>query len=362
VVITDIKTKAVGGFSLVEVQTDEGIVGIGAVDSYPPLVKCLIDPGNGVGPLKELLVGENPLEMGRLWEKMYRGSFWYGHRGVVVHAMSGIDIALWDISGKALGMPIYQLLGGSERGKVRPYASLTPFSRPREDEVRESALRQIERCLEMGFKAIKLGWGEFHTSLEVGVELMRTAREIAGPEIEIIVDVGRPWDWNVATAIQRIEAVAEYGILWVEEPLPADDISGYAELRQALKVPVSCGEVQCTRFPFKELLDRRAVDILQPDVCRVGGITELKRIAELAKLHNVLCVPHCWSTAICIAASAHVVASIPNGLYVEFQVMSPLNTELLSEPFKVVDGWMELPKGPGLGIELDPEVLKKYSR
>jgi L-alanine-DL-glutamate epimerase-like enolase superfamily enzyme len=346
--ITDINTRPVGNYALVEVFTDEGIKGIGAVDSHYPMVKSIIDPDEEPGLLTRLLIGEDPREVERLWAKMEQSTFWHGRGGGVTHAMSGIDIALWDILGKSTGLPVVALLGGYRRHSVKPYASITANSI---DALKEKA----QRAIKLGFKAIKIGWGALGVDFEQTVKWIKTTREIVGSDVDLMVDFGCSGSGraiSVSAAKKVIKAIEKYNLSWIEEPLPPDDINGYAELRQFVDVPISGGEVFVRVQEFKLLCEKHAVDIVQPDVCKAGGLTELKRIALLAQLENMLCVPHAWSTAVCIAASIHLVASIPNGKYVEFQIENPLNTELLAEPFEIKDGYIEVPVKPGLGIEL----------
>lgn len=346
--ITDISTHPLGNYVLVEVFTDEGVIGIGAVDSHYPMVKSVIDPAGEHGLLAKLLIGEDPREVERLWAKMEQSTFWYGRGGGITHAMSGIDIALWDILGKSTGLPVAALLGGCRRRLVKPYASITANNI-------DALQKKVQRAIELGFKAIKIGWGALGVDFEQTIKWVKTAREIAGPDVDIMVDFGCSGSGraiSVSAARKVIRAIAEYQLSWIEEPLTPDDINGFAELRQSVDVPISGGEVFVNLRDFKLLFEKRAVDIVQPDVCKAGGLTELKRIAFFANLENIFCVPHSWSTAICIAASIHLVASIPNGKYVEFQIENPLNTDLLVEPFEIKDGYIEVPIKPGLGIEL----------
>lgn len=346
--ITGINTSPLDNYILVEVFTDEGIKGIGAVDSHYPMVKSVIDPDEKHGLLTKLLLGEDPREVEWLWAKMEQSTFWHGRGGGITHAMSGIDIALWDILGKATGLPVAALLGGCHRRVVKPYASITANTI-------DALQEKVQRGMDLGFKAVKIGWGALGVDFEQTVKWVKKAREITGPDVDIIVDFGCSGSGraiSVSAARKVIKAIEEYTLSWIEEPLPPDDINGYAQLRQSVDVPISGGEVFVKLREFKLLMEKRAVDVVQPDVCKAGGLTELKRIAFLAQLENILCVPHSWSTAICIAASIHFVASIPNGKYVEFQIDNPLNTDLLKEPFEIQDGYIQVPTKPGLGIEL----------
>jgi L-alanine-DL-glutamate epimerase-like enolase superfamily enzyme len=354
--------------AIVKVYTDEGIVGVGSISSHPQVAKAIIEAEPGHSPpgpvstggvitatgLKHLIVGEDPLEVERIWEKMYRGSIWYGYRGAAIHAISGIDTALWDIAGKAMKVPVNKLLGSRYRDKVRAYASCV-IGDPREVE------KKLVSYIEKGFKAVKLGWGPFGESFESDVELVKRARDAVGDEVELMIDIGRKW--TASAAIRRIRKLERYDLFFIEEPLPPDDLEGYARLVRSVDTPIATGELYSTRYSFRELIERQAADVLQPDIDRAGGISECRKIALMANMRNLLCIPHSWSTAINIAASLHLVSSIPNGQFVEYEVEhNPLISELLVEPIKVKDGLIEVPNKPGLGIELDEEAVAKYAQ
>ena len=342
---------------IVRVSTDEGITGIGEVDSSPSVVKAAIEAPKSHAiccGLRELLIGENPLEIGRLWNKMYRGSIFFGRRGVGIHAMSGIDIALWDLKGKALGKPVYELLGGAYRKRVRAYASTLMPDTPM------GAAREAEKWAARGFTAVKLGWGGFGSSTDTDVALVAAARTAIGERVELLLDIGFCWD--AATAIQQVRRFEPYRPFWVEEPLPPDDLRGYRQLADAVDTRIACGEELATRWEFESLMDEARVDVVQPDIARAGGLTETKRIAEMAELRGLICVPHAWKTGILKAASLHLIASIPNAHFLEFVVWdSPLAHELVQPRFWIdQDGTVAVPEAPGLGVALDEAVLNRY--
>lgn len=353
-------TKADGSQDalLVRVHTDEGITGVGEVDSLPPVIKTIVDApashSNASG-LKSLLVGENPLEIDRLWEKMYRGSIYYGRRSAAIHAMSGIDIALWDIKGKALGQPVSRLLGGPHAPSIRAYAStLMP------DSVAEVG-PVVSGLVERGFTAIKLGWGPWGRDAELDIALARAAREAAGDQVELMFDIGMAWP-NGDHAIRQVRRLEEFRPYWVEEPLWPDDTEGYAKLADAVETRIAAGEEDSTRWGFRELMDRARVDVIQPDVTRAGGISEVVRIGRMAELRGVMTVTHSWSTGIIKAASLHALAALPNAEWFEYCVQeTPLNQVLTDETFPLdACGRVAIPTKPGLGIEINEDVVERF--
>jgi L-alanine-DL-glutamate epimerase-like enolase superfamily enzyme len=342
---------------VVRVSTDAGLTGIGEVDSSPEVVKAAIEaPKSHLTScgLRQLLVGEDPLDVPRLWDKMYRGSLYFGRRGVGVHAMSGIDIALWDLAGKALGQPAYRLLGGAYRDRVRAYASTLMPDTP------TAAGREAEKWAAQGFTAVKLGWGGFGRSLANDVALVEAARAAVGDQVELMFDIGLVWD--SATAIQQIRQMERFRPYWIEEPLPPDDLRGYRRLADAVDTRIACGEQSVTRWDFEQLMDEGGVDVIQPDIAHAGGLTETRRIAELAALRGVPCVPHAFKTGILKAASLHLLAALPSAPFLEFCVWdSPLAQDLVEPRFWIdADGMVAVPQGPGLGITLNESVIERY--
>lgn len=352
--------------AVILVHTDEGITGIGEADSAPTVVKAIVEAPRShsvmVG-LREVLIGEDPLDVARLWSKMYQASIYYGRRGVVLHAISGIDIALWDIKGKVLGRPLCELLGGSPTAKVRAYASAL-FGRDGKETGEKAA-----RFKEAGFTAFKFGWKDFGKAEQSDRAHVQGIRDAVGPDVPVMVDVGWAYDsggpiWDHTTALRRAQMLAEYDVYWLEEPLHPDDLDGYRELSDRSPVRIAAGE-QCTTVnDFRDLIERGHIDVLQPDVSRAGGVTETMRIAALAHSHGRPAVPHHFSSGILGAVSVHINASIPNRLFQETPAPgegSPLNADLVLPKVKLdADGCIVIPSGPGLGIELDPEIFNRY--
>lgn len=343
---------------IVRIHTDAGIVGIGEVDASPTVVKAIFEAPRShaiSSGLRELLVGQDPRNVESLWDQMYEGTIFFGRRGVAIMAMSGVDIALWDILGKSLNQPVYRMLGGAYRDKVRAYASTLMPNTPDEAE------RHAHELAQQGFTAIKFGWGPLGQDENLDVELMKAVRRGAGADVDIMLDIGFGWK-TAQHAIKMTRRLEEYEPYWIEEPLLPDDRVGYARLADAVDVPIAAGEEDTTRYEFVDLMDRGHVDIIQPDVTRCGGITEAKRIAFLAQMRSLPCVPHAWSTNVIQAASLHLIASIPNAPFLEYCVRpNPLNTSLAKEPIKVVDGFAYVPQGPGLGVELNEEQLQRFA-
>ena len=289
---------------LVRVHTDEGITGLGEIDSSPSVAKAIIDapPSHKIcSGLAAILVGENPLEIGRLWQKMYKGSLYFGRRGAAIHAISGIEIALWDIAGKAAGKPIHALLGGARRSRVTAYASTLMPDAP------DDAARVVETQLKAGFQAIKLGWGPLGRDADLDCALVGAARRAGGDDFELMIDIGKGWE-SVREGIDRAKRMEEHRLAWIEEPFWPDDYDKYARLAAAVDTPIAGGEEETTLADFERLVERGGVEIVQPDVTRAGGISECLRIADYARRRGRRCVLHAWSTGIIKAATLHVLA------------------------------------------------------
>jgi L-rhamnonate dehydratase len=343
---------------IVLVSTDEGITGIGEVDSAPEAVRALVNATGShaiAHSLRDLLVGEDPTDVERLWQKMYRGLIYIGRRGIALHALSGIDIALWDIAGKAAGKPVHELLGGAKRDRVRAYASRLMPDTPEETAEAVSAL------VGDGFTAVKLGWGPLGQDPQHDVKLAAAAKEAAG-DAEILIDAGLGYGGDAKTAIGVARELEQLGIFWLEEPFEPDEYEAYAELADAVDIRVAAGEQDTTRWGFRELIERGHVDLVQPDVTRCGGISEWLRIAELARDHGVETVPHAWKSGIIKAASLQCNAVIPDALFQEYCVAdTPINQTLTKERLPVEkDGTILVPTAPGIGITLDDEVVAHY--
>jgi L-alanine-DL-glutamate epimerase-like enolase superfamily enzyme len=307
--------------------------------------------------LRHVLIGADPLDVEGLWQRMYRASIYYGRRGVALHALSGIDIALWDIKGKALGKPVSDLIGTRRRQRVRAYAStLMPDT---EAETARKVSWLIDRY---GFTAVKLGWGPLGQDPAHDVRLARAARDAAGHGVDILIDAGLGYGADAQTAIRVARELEQLDIFWLEEPFLPDELDAYAQLADSVDIRVAAGEEDTTVRDFHELLDRGHVDVVQPDVTRCGGITEILRIAAVADQHRKACVPHAWKSGIIKAASLHVNAVLSDALFQEYCVAeTPLNTRLTRQTFPLRDGYVEVPTAPGLGVDLDPEVLERLS-
>ena len=284
---------------------------------------------------------------------MYEGSIFYGRQGAVIQAMSGIEIALWDIAGKATGRPVHQLLGGAFRKKLQAYASILFGDTPAETE------RIGRELVEQGYRAVKFGWGPMGLSEESDLAQARAARRGVGSVTELMVDAGLCWD--TATAIRRARQFEEFNLTWPEEPLHPDNLRGYARLCAGSPVRIAAGEEICDVKEFQQMMDVGGIDIVQVDVARVGGLLRSKRIGWDSYERQRLCVNHSYKTGISIAASLHFVAALPHSHYFEYCVeQGPLRQTLTRQRFPVVDGWISVPEEPGLGIELDDKVVEKY--
>ncbi len=339
--------------TLIEVKTEDGVTGIGSVYTSQAFVD------GSLRLLKPFLIGECALEPERVSEKLHQMTFWNGRGGAVTHTISGIDIALWDILGKVTGQPVARLLGGYYRQRIKPYGSIL-FDEPQV--LRDTLHQTIER----GFRAIKLGWGPFgRVSQKMDEALVKMVRETVGPEIDIMVDAGGSaefWPHRYKWALETSRMLKEYDVVWFEEALPPDDIEDFIHLREHAPLPISSGEVLTRRQSFIPWIERRAVDIIQPDVTKAGGLSEGRRIGWMAYDHGVQLVPHGWNTAVGLAADLQLVAALPVATYVEYITPSPYIEDILQNPFKLdKEGMLAIPSAPGLGIELDYQALERMS-
>jgi len=341
---------------IIIVETDEGITGYGEVDTAPLVGKAIVDAYMSHGTcygLREVVVGSDPFDHEQIWNNMWAKTYYYGRSGPVVHVMSGIDMAIWDIMGKATGKPVHKLLGGSYVDKVRPYASaLMPDSK---DEVK----RMTEKYSSMGYTAIKYGWGPLGCDVNLDLRLIEMARKTAGDQIEIMIDIGKKYKLKQAMYVAK--ALEQMNIYWLEEPLPAEDYEGYRRLTESTTMRIATGEEESGRLAFSRLINESRVDVIQPDISRCGGLTEAKKIATLAADNNITLVPHAFKTGILVAASIQLIAALPDVPFLEFSVTeSAIRKELLVKPFVQKDGFVAVPTAPGLGIELNPDIIKKY--
>jgi L-alanine-DL-glutamate epimerase-like enolase superfamily enzyme len=362
---------------VVVVETDEGLVGIGESDVNAWIARACIEApathtmDRGLG---SMLIGMDPRDPERCWEELYVGTAMSGRRGALVHALGAIDMALWDIAGKAAGVPVWRLLGDARpEGRLVPYASLLPNAGSDWEAFADALAGQAIDACRRGFRATKLELltrGPYrHAGLSVPdarlVEVIAAVRRAAGPHVSIMVDVGYGWDdWREALGV--IETWAEHDVFFVETPLWSDDIDGYAELAARSPVPIAAGEWLATRFEFEAYTARGALHVLQPDVGRVGGLTEARRVARLAAANDLTVVPHGWKTGITVAATAHLAAVTPQLPFFEFVppevAESRLRRELVHDELSLqADGTLALPDRPGLGIELDEEAMATFS-
>ena len=345
---------------IIKIHTDEGIIGIGEVDAPPTVVKAIVDAPTSHGwarGLAEVLIGEDPFDVEQLWNKMYQSTIYYGRRGVVISAMSGIDIALWDTIGKASGKPIHKLLGGSYHSKIRPYASIYPFGNT-QAEITKKARKYVGDH----FTAAKFQCAPFGSDPRYDVKMVKAARDGLGVEAELMVDACMCWT-NSAQAIKTAKAIERFDVYWLEAPLPPDDLDGYAKLADACDMRIAGGDLNlATRYEFADLMDRGRVDVVQPDITHSGGITELKKISELALLKGRDFVPHSYKTGLSIAATLQLLASVPNATFLEFSVNeSILRRSLIKQQFWPDDeGYIQVPDAPGLGVVLNDEIVRKY--
>lgn len=353
---------------LLKIETDEGITGWSDIETQPHVAKAILEAPSGgqIGfeSVRAALIGEDPLERDRLKEKMYRYLAYYGRQGAGMHLMSGVDIALWDIAGKAAKAPVGTLMGARYREKVRAYAS-TLF-RPTEEAMRGA----VEEYLERGFTAMKFGWGAFGHDLDLDMRLVRAARRAAGDDAVIMVDGGwygvgyddpyRPRavkDW-----IRLIRVLEEYDVFWLEDFLPPENIAGYAEASRATThLRIAAGEQYHGFAEFERLAIEGRVHTLQPDLSRCGGLTTGRRIAELARDRGIDCVPHAWLTDLLKAASLHLNGYLLESLFLEYNVSSASILNTLCYPrLAMKDGYIDIPQGPGLGVEVDEELVGQF--
>ncbi len=351
------------GATLVEVETDEGITGWGEALCQglqpPEIARSAIEHA-----LKHLVIGQDPLQPEVLWHRMYHHTRDYGQKGAVIGAISGIDIALWDITGKVRREPIAKLLGGMFRMRVQAYA--TGFYRVKgEGEARRLA-QEAEGHIAKGFRALKIKLG-FGVADDVAV-----MKEIwgAAKNQEVMIDTNHAY--GVAEAIRLGRALEDMGwrLRWYEEPVVQEDLDGYAEVRRALATPIAGGENEYTVFGFKEVFTRRALDVAQPDICIAGGFTGCRHIVALAHAHGVQVNPHVWASAVGQAASLQLIAAIPianhalfaKDILLEFDTSShPFREHLTDAPLRQREGWVDIPQKPGLGIEVDRKIIEKYT-
>ena len=362
----DVGRKNIGGYTghqvLVKIDTDEGISGWG---------ESCINSENGEGSLAlyslikngltPKLIGEDPLQVRRIWEKMYTYMEWWGRRGIGMFALSAIDTALMDISGKYFGVPCATLMGGIFRNEVDVYASLL-FDMENPEMTGKKALPYLNK----GYFGVKYGWGlyrekPFGADMKKDEEIISTIRNIIGKEANLMVDVGRYVDWNYEYALKMARMLKGYNIYWLEEPLPQEDLYGFKNLTRESGVTIAAGEGYQTSYDFHMLLRNEALGLYQPDPSKLGGLSEAKKVVDLVESYNRSWVPHNWSTIVNTAASLQLVASSKSGFLVEHkQEKNPFLDELAHEKLEVSNGKLRIPLGPGLGIRMNEDAVRKY--
>jgi D-galactarolactone cycloisomerase len=332
--------------SLILIRTDTGETGIGAAYSHPDLIRVIVE-----GNLRAHLIGEDASDIDGIWNKLYGLTRWYGRKGAAISAIGGIDIALWDLKGKAARTPVWRLLGGT-KGAAPAYAS-GMFWHDDVGALEREAMRHRQR----GFRGVKMRLGR---SWDYDTEAFAAAVRGVGSDGRVHVDGSHRYDEE--TAIRFGAILADAGAAWFEEPFPPEDIDRYVSLRRRLKVPLAAGENEFGVQGFRELLRAGAIDIVQADACRTGGISEVLRIAKMAAGLALKVAPHTWSDAVSLIANAHVVAALPHGLTVEVdQTGNPFIEELTSQPLEIKDGLLHLGDAPGLGIELSAAALSRLT-
>ncbi|MDQ4019270.1 MAG: mandelate racemase/muconate lactonizing enzyme family protein, partial [Actinomycetota bacterium] len=343
---------------VVRILDGDGRAGIGETDAPAVVVRDLVrmdDLFDWSRGLRNVLLGQDPFEIPALYRRLYEATIYHGRRGLGVHALSAVDIALHDLVGKQLGRPAYQLLGGARREAVTPYATIWPGGVKGRtiDQMMEAIAAQFRRALELGHRAVKMEviFGELVSDREL-VECIREARRLLGVDVTLMIDFGYRWrDWR--DALWVLNRVEDCDIFFAEATLHHDDLVGHAKLAESVEMRVAGAEFAATVFECREWLERGRVDVLQPDVNRCGGLTELRRIAEMAALAGAVVVPHGWKTGITAAAARHFQAATENAPYIELLspdlYESPLRAELVRPEPSVDDGKIPLPTEPGLG-------------
>ncbi len=348
------KTASSQDAVLVRIRTDDGLEGIGEADSQPEVVKAIIDAPfshNIACGLRQLLIGENPLETERLWQKMYRRTMYFGRSSVTITAMAAIDMALWDLKGKRYGQPIHRLLGGKQHDRIKAYASIL-FGR---DGAETKAI--AERWREAGYRAIKFGWEPMGQTEALDIELVRSARDGIG-DGTLLIDAGCVWD--ARTALQRANSFEQYQLGWLEEPLRPDDVEGYRWLRDRSPIPIAGGEEECGREAWRPLIEARALDVYQVDLAR-NGFTDADYIKQRVQEIGARLCNHCYTSPVTVAASLHWLSTCRDAFLFEDCVDdSPLRHELTHERVQAIDGWITPPDGPGLGVTLNEDFIASH--
>lgn len=343
---------------LIRVMTDAGIEGWAEIESQPHVLKAAVEaPGDESGAfdgLRKLALGEDPFAVDRLWDKLYTGSIYFGRRGAVMQAISGIDIACHDIMGKALGLPVHALLGGARRDRVPAYASTLFRDSPAA--MRDAAKRYIDE----GFTAVKFGWGGFGRNPRRDPALVEAARETLG-ERTLLVDAGWMIPRSIKDTIAMIRSIEPFDPYWVEEPCHPEDYAAYRAVAESTNVRIAAGEQEATIWGFDRLIREGGVDVVQPDLSRCGGLSVARKIIPMAQLAGRVICPHAWLSDLLTAASLHLNAVLPHAIFQEYNVCKdPLSRTLCSPRLDMVDGHLAVPQTPGLGVAIDIETVNRY--
>lgn len=342
---------------LVKITTDTGIIGYGETDSAPLVIKSIIETPSSHSTckgLKEILLGKNPLEINKLWHEMFIGSEYMGRRGAGIHAISAIDIALWDIAGQYYQVPVHTLLGGKFRDTIEAYGTFIPADKP------EDSCIKARQLVAQGFKSIKFGGNNFGVNPDSDYATIKAIRETVGDDIDIQIDLVGLWQ-NYAYAKSRFRMIEEFNINWIEEPVSSDSLKCYRRLSDSLPVKITGGEALTHYAEFKQFIEEANPAIVQPDITRCGGISEIKNINHLAEINGVSLVPHGFSTGILLHATIHFLASTRFGDLIEYsQSDSPIFKELVKNKIPVIDGKVTVPDTPGLGLVIDDDFINKY--
>lgn len=358
---------------LVLIHTDAGLTGLGETDVNPWIAKaCIEAPGTHTmgQSIKELLIGADPADIEGLWQKLYVATAMNGRRGAVVHALGAIDMALWDLKGHALGKPVCELLGPLRATPVIPYASLQPAGQSFEA-YRDALCTSAERAKALGFRAVKsevtmngpYAHSGLHESYDRHTEVVAAVRKTLGPEITLMVDVQYLWQ-DAATALAVVRDWAEFDLYFLETPIWPDHLDEYAKLAEQAPMAIAAGEWLATRYEFEDLMDRGKVQVAQPDVGRVGGLSESKIVCTMARQRGLTIVPHCWKTGVSISATAHLAFATPHCAFIEYLppelCEETLRKELVREELELKNGVITRPTKPGLGFELNWDAVKAY--
>jgi len=359
---------------LVVISTDGGVTGVGETDANPWMAKACVE-AHGTHTMglsiRDMLIGENPFDIGRIWEKLYLGTAMNGRRGMVIHAMGAVEMALWDLCGKAVGKPVHALLGGATRQAITPYASLQPAGGSFEA-YRDALVQSALNAKALGFKAVKsevtmngpYAHDGMKQSYDRHTDVVAAVRKALGPDVALMVDVQYMWS-DAETCLSVVKDWVEFDLFFLETPIWSDNIADIAKVSERAPMKIAFGEWLATRFEFAELMDHGKVQVAQPDVGRVGGIGEAKIVCDMAKERGLTIVPHCWKTGISISATAHLAFVTNHCAFIEY--LPPqlcherLRRELAQEELVLKDGTIALPTAPGLGVEVDWDVVRRYT-